>query len=180
MKLIHDDHVEVVRRDLIDTRGVEALDRCEDMLEIAWAITADPLLTKRGVPQNVSKGRNALVEDLFTVSDEQQPRPRQVASQPRVVDRGHDRLACAGGSDQQVAMTVVKPSDGKQFEQPLLEWSGGDLDRAQDGCGPASARSGGARLFVELDGLVLDEIAVRPIRIERADELVDDGLVSSG
>ena len=69
----------------------------ENMLEVGGAVAADPQLTKGCIPKCMPESCEALVEDLLAMGDEKQARPRQAATQPLIIQRGHDRLAGACG-----------------------------------------------------------------------------------
>ncbi len=74
-----------------------------------------------GVAERVAEGGEALVEDLLAVGDEQQAGPGELLAEPPVVERGHHRLAGAGGGDEQVAVVALLAGELDQLEQPLLE-----------------------------------------------------------
>jgi hypothetical protein len=63
----------VIGREVGQIAGVEALDRCEDVLESLRSCAAYPLLAKRWLAHCVAEGGEALVEDLLTVGDEEKP-----------------------------------------------------------------------------------------------------------
>jgi hypothetical protein len=107
VELIDDDDVEVVRRQCVEVGGAEALDRGEDVVEPGRARAADPFLAERGVAHRIAERRQALVEDLFAVGDEQQTRPWQPSSKRSVVQRCHHGLAGTGGGDEQVAVMTA-------------------------------------------------------------------------
>ena len=107
MELVDDHDVEVVGGDRIEVGGVQALDRREDVLEPARASAPDPLLTERRIAQRVPERREALIEDLLPMSDEQQPRPVEALAVARVVERRHHGLTRAGRGDEQVAVVAV-------------------------------------------------------------------------
>ena len=119
----------------------------------------------------MTKRRQALFEDLFTVRHEQQSRAREVISKPRVVDRGHDRFARACCGDEQVAMVPTLTCQRDLLEQALLERFGPKLDRTQEdsGSGRGTSGFGGKR-----HGVIRDEIAAVPIALEHRRDLVDD------
>jgi hypothetical protein len=73
VELVDDDDVEVIWREVSQIAGVEALDRCEDVLESLRSCAAYPLLAERGLSQRVPERREALVEDLLPVGDEEKP-----------------------------------------------------------------------------------------------------------
>lgn len=47
VELVDDDHVEVVGGEVLETPGVQTLDRREDVLEMRRSCTAHPLLAER-------------------------------------------------------------------------------------------------------------------------------------
>ncbi len=97
MEFVDDHDVEMRRIDGMNAGCVEALDRGEDVLEAGWTIPTDPLLAECGVPEGMAERRSALMEDLLTVGNEEQPVPWKRHAQPAVIHRSHDRLARAGG-----------------------------------------------------------------------------------
>ena len=175
MELVDDDHVEVTGFEGSEASRVEALDRSEDVVELPRALPADPQLSERIIAHAVTKCRQALFEDLFTMGHEQQSRARKSIAKPRVIDRGHDRLARACRGDEQVAMVPTLPRQRDLLEQTLLERFGAKLDRAQEdgGAGRGASRFGGKRY-----GVIRDEIAAVPIALEHSCDLVDDVWIS--
>ena len=73
VELVDDDDVEVIGWQRVEAAGVEALDRCEHVLEPVRSCATDPLLAEGWVAQRVAERGEALVEDLLAVGDEQQP-----------------------------------------------------------------------------------------------------------
>jgi hypothetical protein len=58
--------------------------------------------------------------------DEEQARPRQRGPQPRVVHRGHDRLAGAGRRHEQIAVVAARTGHLDEFEHaPSMRRVGG-------------------------------------------------------
>ena len=82
---------------------------------------ADPLLTEGRVAQRVAERGEALVEDLFPVSYEQQARAGKSGANGRVVERRHHGLACPGRGDEKVAVVAAPARELDQLEQPCLE-----------------------------------------------------------
>ena len=77
MEFIDDDHVKVTGFEGSEAGGVEALDRSKDVVELPRALPADPQLSECIVAHAVTKCRQALLEDLFAMGHEQQPRARK-------------------------------------------------------------------------------------------------------
>ena len=77
------------------------------MLEPPRASIADPELPERGVAHHVPVGREALLENLLAVGDEQEPVTREARPQPRVVDRRHHRLPGTRCGDEKVAVVAL-------------------------------------------------------------------------
>lgn len=96
MKLVNDDDVEVIGSEILETAGVQALDRPEDVIELRRPGTAHPLLAERWIAQRVPERRHARIEDLLSVRDEQQARAVEPGPEGGVVERGHHGLAGAG------------------------------------------------------------------------------------
>jgi hypothetical protein len=130
--LVDDHDVEILLVDISNVGAMQALNRCEYMLEPRRAVAANPLLAETRVSQRIPKRSSALIDDLLTMRDEEKSTPSNLRSEARVIDRRHNRLASAGGSDKQVAMVAVVTGEDDLLEQRLLEW------------GAARARSGSA------------------------------------
>ena len=75
MELVDNHDVEVIWLQGFEVVGVEALNRCKDMLKPGWTCTANPLLTERCLAERVSERGEALIENLLAVGDEKQPSP---------------------------------------------------------------------------------------------------------
>jgi hypothetical protein len=73
VELVHDDHVEVRRRQVVGARPVETLDGREHVFEALGPPAAHPQLAEGRVEQALAEGRQALREDLLAVGDEEQP-----------------------------------------------------------------------------------------------------------
>ena len=175
MEFIDDDDVEVLGVEGSEAGRVEALDRREDVLELPRPLPADPQLSERMIAQRVTKRRQALFEDLLAMRDEQQSRAREAISKPRVVDRGHDGLACAGRGDEQVAMVPTLARERDLLEQALLERFGPKLDRTEE---DHEVRPRRAVSAANCRGVIRHEIAAVPIALEHRRDLVDDVRIS--
>src|SRR5262245_1219362 len=102
VKLVHDNNVEVCGIEIADARRVQALDRSENVFEVLGRIPSDPELPERMVAKRMAKRCEALSKDLFAMGDEEETRAGQGRSKARVVDGGHDRLAGARRSHEEV------------------------------------------------------------------------------
>ena len=91
-----------------------------------------------------------------------------------VVDGGHDRLAGAGGGDEQVAVVTTGARQRDLFEQPLLERFEAKLDGTEDDDGPGVGAAGSFGLVVELFRVVGNEVAALPVALEDGLELGED------
>ena len=131
VEFVHDHDVEVARVERAEARGVEALDRREDVLEPPRPLPAHPQLAEGMVAQAVAERRQALLEDLFSMGHEQQSRPRESVAKPRVVDRSHHRLPGPSGGHEQISVVPALPRQRDLLEQPLLERLWPKLDRAR-------------------------------------------------
>ena len=60
-----------------------------------------------GVAERVAERREALLEDLLAVGDEQQSRSAESLPEPSVVERGHHGLARTGRRHEEVAVVAV-------------------------------------------------------------------------
>src|SRR5581483_10248598 len=97
VKLVDNDHFEMVRRDRFDAVSRQRLDGCEDMPPLLGARTADVQLPEGRLVQNMAKGGEALFEDLLAVGDEEQAQVlAELASKAAVVESGHDRFSRSG------------------------------------------------------------------------------------
>ena len=121
VELVDDDDVEVARVDGVDAGRREALDRCEDVLEVAGPLRAHPQLAEGRVVQRMAEGEEALFEDLSAMGDEEQSGPWERAGEVAVVDGGHHRLAGAGCGDQQIPMVTMGAGDGDALQHSFLE-----------------------------------------------------------
>ena len=70
MELVDDDNVEMIRFEMIEVSGMQALDRREYVVEALGAGSSDPLLAKACVTQRVAESPHTLIQDLFAVGDE--------------------------------------------------------------------------------------------------------------
>ena len=69
--------------------------------------------------------------------------------------------------------------NGKQFEKPLLEWKGSDVEVADDEVEAVVASLGAGHFFVELMRFIGLEILVLPVSIEDAGALQHERRVAS-
>ena len=81
MKLVHDDHVEIVWIDLVDAVG-KGLHRSKDVVTRAWTLAADQPFTKPRLTEHKLEDLLALAEDLVTVRDEEQGMTYALIAQP--------------------------------------------------------------------------------------------------
>lgn len=70
VELIDNHHVEVLRANILDAIGIQALNRGKDVLEAIWSRPADPFFPEGRVAQGMPKRALALVEDLLPVGHE--------------------------------------------------------------------------------------------------------------
>ena len=131
MELVDDHDVEMGGVEGGEPGGVQALDRREHVLERLRSMPSDPQLAEGVIAEAVAERRQALSQDLLAVRDEQQARARQALPKPRVVDRGHDRLAGSGRGDEQVSVVAALAGQLDLLEQALLERLRPELDRTQ-------------------------------------------------
>ena len=155
--------------------GVQALDRGEDVLErVSGRAPPTHFSPNDGVAQRVAEGGEALVEDLLAVGDEQQPRPVAAVSQAGVVDappsrscrcRSPRRAGCGGGPSTATtvdAVRAVAPGTGCGRSSIGLRMT----------CGPRVDSSLlGLRASSNCVGVVVEEVAVRPVAVEHRIEL---------
>ena len=103
------DHHDVVGR---SSQGcepplVQGLDGCEDMAPLNRPIGPDQQLPEVPVPERRAVLRQALLQDLFAVRDEQERQVAVLLAQPRVVERCHDGLPGARRRDHEVPVVAV-------------------------------------------------------------------------
>ena len=104
VELVDDDYIEVVGLHGLKLGAVKALDRREDVLEAGRSAPSDPEFTEGGVAEGVLESAETLLQDLFTVGNEEQSVPAKVASKAGIVDGRHHRLARTHGSHEQIAL----------------------------------------------------------------------------
>jgi hypothetical protein len=170
VELVHDHHVEVVGRKLRQARRAQALDGGKDVLEVLGTTAGHPQLAEGVVAERVAEGGQALGEQLLAMGHEQQASPAELARQPRVVDRGHDRLAGAGRRDQEVLVVTLLARHRDLLEQALLERLEAELDGAQHDL----RRGVVARHLRQEDLAVVGlEVAAVPVGLEDTFDLAD-------
>ena len=96
MKLIDDYNIEMCRIQVCKSRGVEALDRCEDVLELLGPVAAYPKLAKQRVTKRLLERGTALRQDLFAVRHKQKSCTRKCFAQPQIIKGGHHGLPGTG------------------------------------------------------------------------------------
>ena len=134
MELVDDHHVEPGRVQLRQGLGVQRLYGREHMLPVSGPVPGDEQLTESAVGQHLAIGAQALFENLAAMRHEEQAGPRSAGGgEPLVVQRGHHRLTCAGGRDDEVAVAVVHLAlDLQRLQHPILVRPRADLE-PQDG-----------------------------------------------
>src|SRR5680860_333730 len=150
------------------------------MLEAGWLRPTHPLRAEAWVTEGVAEGGEALVEDLLAVRDEQESGPVELLAQAGVVERGHHRLARAGGGDEQVAVEPPLSGHPDQLEQSFLEREGTQLDGAQDHLRAGVGPTGPTLLVLELVGVVEEVVTACPVALEHGPELGDQVRIASG
>ncbi len=176
VELVDDDHVEVIRGEVGEAGGAQALDRGEDVLEGARTLAADPELAERVVAEGLAERGQALGQDLFSVRHEEEPGSRKRLTKARVVERRHHRLAGARRGDEEVLVVTLLAREGDLLEQSLLERLRAKLGGAQHDDRAPGAGGGGS--LVELRALVGHEVAAVPVALEDRGHLVDDAAVA--
>jgi hypothetical protein len=86
------------------------------VIELTWSPAADPELAEREIPKGLTEGREALVQQLFAVSDEHEARSRKSRAQARVVQRSHDGFPRSRRRDEEIAMVTPLARDGDLLE----------------------------------------------------------------
>ena len=170
MKLIDDDNVEVVAREMGEPRRVEALDRGKNMLESLRPRSPHPQLAERRLAEGVPEGAESLREDLLPMGDEQQPGPRERGREAAVVDRRHHGLSCPGRGGQEIAVMPLRSRQGDSGQEIFLEGLEANLDRAEQ---ERRSRAGRLGLLEKLLPPVGKKRAALPVALEHRGELVD-------
>src|SRR5947209_10763712 len=99
------------------------------MLEVARPVATDPLFAERGVPERVPERRDALIEDLYSVSHEEQSSAVHRHTCARIVDGCHHRLAGARSGDKEVPVVPPMTRKLELVEHLFLERPENDLQR---------------------------------------------------
>ena len=125
VKLVDDHEFILIGRQFVERAAQVALDRNEQVIELARRTASDQSVAEIGVAENVSKRLEALLKQLLAVSDEEKPRPLSCrrllfAGPAAIVERRDHRLARAGGSHDQVAVTALNLAFGVQPVEDLL------------------------------------------------------------
>ena len=107
MKLVHDDHVEIFRIDLVYAIG-KGLHRGKDVVTRAWTLAADQPLTEPRLAQYELKDLLTLTEDLVAVRDEEQGTNPTLVAQPLEIECRNPGLAGAGRRDHEVAVVSAQ------------------------------------------------------------------------
>ena len=131
VKLVDDDDVEVVAREMGKPGRVQALDRGEDMLEALRPCSPHPQLAERRLAEGVPEGAESLREDLLSMGDEEQPGPRERGREAAVIDRRHHGLSRSGRGGQEIAVIPLGSCQGDSGQEIFLKWLEADLDRAE-------------------------------------------------
>ena len=172
VELVDDDDVEVRRVDRRRRRCREALDRCEDVLEVLRSMRPHPEFTEGRVVEYVAEGEQALFEDLCDGERRRAAGHEAESPQAPVVDRSHDGLAGAGGGDQQVpvsgrARARRRSARGSAPETAATSARSGGIAELASIVGSSRA----VTELVEIEGL---EVAALPVRLEDRRHLGDD------
>ena len=167
MEFVDDDDIEVIGGDRAQLTATQRLDGREDVLPSARAMAREPQLTECPVPQDVPEDRLALLKDLPSVGDEQQPCPGHLLTEPLVVQAGHDRLARARCRHHQIVGPAPRTLHLELLEDLPLEGIGLDLER-RDVDGRVIDPLHGAAESVCIEDF---ELRIRPVGGKRRIEL---------
>ena len=146
----------------------QAVDGGEQMVPAFGLVAPGEQLTEIGGAQHFTVGAQGLAQDFLAVGHKQKARvPAFAAAGVAVVERGHYRLAGAGGSHQQVAGATVGSFVGQLLQHLLLIGLGLEVKKADGGRGFATkrlaAQRGGQGLPVfNVVRVVALKFAVRP------------------
>jgi hypothetical protein len=87
------------------------------MMALLRTVTIDVELAKASITENVSKGLQALGQDLSAVRDVEEPRILHLPPESLEIERSHESLAGASRSDKEIPVAVVE----LPFDLELLE-----------------------------------------------------------
>jgi hypothetical protein len=100
VEFVHDHDVEMVGIEMVQTSGVQALDRREDMVEAPWARAPHPELAEGRIAECMMERREALFKDLPAVSDEDPEGTSSPTASPHgIQERAHAAPADEGHDD---------------------------------------------------------------------------------
>ena len=170
MKLVDDDDIEVITSKLLDLIAMKRLDRSEHMSPPIGTLAGDVQLTERRIAEGDSERREALVEDLLAVRDEQQRGiATELTAQSVVVERCDDRLAGAGCGNDQIAPAPVNLAfRGELVEDLLLERTGLEIElREHELLGQARRAQSVIEAFTITRRFVPFEGVISPVALER-------------
>ena len=112
MKLVHDDHIESVRLNIVDPVG-KGLHRGKDVATRVWTFAANQPLTEPRLAQDELEDLLALTQDLVAVRDEEQGMTHTLVAQPLEIEGRNPGLAGPGRRDHEI---TVMPAQALRFE----------------------------------------------------------------
>src|SRR5690606_2541701 len=171
MELVDDHDIEMVRRDVVWAANTEALNRGEHVLEAVRSLASYPPLAECRIAKRMAECGQALVENLFSVCDEQEAGAGQATAQTLIVQGGHHGLARAGCRNQQVPMVALEAGELDQLQESGLKWLRPDFDRAEVDLRTLAPHLGELAKLLRLER---PEVGVLPIALEYRGKLVDN------
>ena len=131
MGFVDDDIIIIIRRQPLPQRlRIQCLHGNEEIIQVFRLMAAYPQFPEVGVLQYALIGGQALLQDFFPVSDEQQPIARlgMGLSPTAIVQRRDHRFARAGGGYHQVAVIPAHfPLCSQLIQNGLLVGIGADV-----------------------------------------------------
>src|SRR5689334_5282502 len=122
----------------------------------------------------MSEGRLALGENLFAMRHEEQTVARQLLSEARVVNCGHNRFTGARSRNKEVAVEALLAGKLNLFEKPFLKGLESDLDGTERDFQSIALPARREEPVV----VVLLEVGLLPVALEDGADLLDDGAIS--
>src|SRR5262249_47645667 len=124
------DDIEKVCGHLIKNIPMQRLDRCEHVFTALRALAVDVKLAERAVAEDVTKLREALLQNLLAMSYVEEAQGTGCQFESLVVECGNDRLARPGRGYHEVPVpTVPSPFDVQSLEDLSLVRIGNHVER---------------------------------------------------
>ena len=141
VELIDDNVFIVIAAQIVERPALIALDRHEQVIELARLATTDQEIAKVRVPENSAEGLEALLSNSSRWATKRSRglracRRKLLTSPVAIVERGDHRLPGSRGGNDQVAVATLNLALGiEPVEDLLLERPGPELEREWLGAG---------------------------------------------